>query len=243
MVNRRSLLKFLAAGAGAAMFPATRSEAALPKAKITRVKCWAHPSMNRSFSQSGMLVTVETDIGITGIGEGGSPDLIEDLAGSLIGKNPFEIERIWHHMYMDRFYPPGREKIHGQGALDMALWDIKGKALQLPLYDLLHGSIRTHVECYATTFRPAVEAPTGRGAGRLRLRRSLGRPRRWWRRQFRRGAAGAGTSGDGGGISMFQGGRRHRGPDSQQRLQMHERVRWLLPRARKSVKASARATG
>ena len=128
MVNRRSLLKVLAAGAGAALFPATRSEAALPKAKITRVKCWSHPSMNRSFNQSGMLVTVETDIGITGIGEGGSPDLIQDLAGSLIGKSPFDIERIWHHMYMDRFYPPGREKVQAQGALDMALWDIKGKA-------------------------------------------------------------------------------------------------------------------
>jgi galactonate dehydratase len=165
MVNRRSLLKLLAAGAGAALFPATRAEAALPKAKITRVKCWAHPSMNRSFAQSGMLVTVETDIGITGIGEGGSPDLIQDLAGSLIGKNPFEIERIWHHMYMDRFYPPGREKIHGQGALDLALWDIKGKALKLPLYDLLHGSIRSHVECYTTTFRPGGAAAAGRGAG------------------------------------------------------------------------------
>ena len=165
MINRRSLFKFLAAGAGAALLPVARSEAALPKAKITRVKCWAHPSMNRSFSQSGMLVTVETDIGITGIGEGGSPDLIQDLAGSLIGKNPFEIERIWHHMYMDRFYPPGREKIHGQGALDMALWDVKGKALQLPLYDLLHGSIRNHVECYATTFRPAGSEPPGRGTG------------------------------------------------------------------------------
>ena len=63
--------------------------------------------MNRSFNQSAMLVTVETDIGITGIGEGGSPDLIQDLAGSLIGKSPFDIERIWHYMYMDRFYPPG----------------------------------------------------------------------------------------------------------------------------------------
>jgi galactonate dehydratase len=186
MINRRSLLKCLAAGAGAALFPATRSEAALPKAKITRVKCWAHPSMNRSFSQSGMLVTVETDIGITGIGEGGSPDLIQDLAGSLIGKNPFEIEKIWHHMYMDRFYPPGREKIHGQGALDMALWDIKGKALQLPLYDLLHGTTRTHVECYATTFRPAGEAPPGRGAGPAAVQAQPGAGR---------GGGGGGNSG------------------------------------------------
>src|SRR6185436_6013612 len=165
MINRRSLLKALAAGAGAALFPATRAEATLPKAKITRVKCWSHPSMNRSFNQSGMLVTVETDIGITGVGEGGSPDLIQDLAGSLIGKSPFDIEKIWHHMYMDRFYPPGREKVHGQGALDMALWDIKGKALQLPLYDLLHGSVRNHVECYATTFRPSGSTSGGRGAG------------------------------------------------------------------------------
>jgi L-alanine-DL-glutamate epimerase-like enolase superfamily enzyme len=164
MVNRRSLLKVLAASAGSALFPVTRSEAALPKAKITRVKCWAHPSMNRSFNQSAMLVTVETDIGITGIGEGGSPDLIQDLAGSLIGKSPFDIERIWHHMYMDRFYPPGREKVHAQGALDMALWDIKGKAAQMPLYDLLHGATRNYVECYATTFRPA-ESASGRGAG------------------------------------------------------------------------------
>ena len=87
--------------------------------------------MNRLFNQSSLLVTVETDIGVTGIGEGGSPDLIRDLAGSVIGQNPFEIERLWQHMYMDTFYPPGREKIHGQGAIDLALWDIKGKVLQL----------------------------------------------------------------------------------------------------------------
>ena len=165
MIDRRSLFKVLAGGVGAALVSPQRVEGALPKAKITRVKCWAHPSMNRSFAQSGMLVTVETDIGLTGIGEGGSPDLIQDLAGSLIGKNPFLTERIWHSMYMDRFYPPGREKIHAQGALDLALWDIKGKALQLPLSDLLHGSVRNHVECYATTFRPAGAAPPARGAG------------------------------------------------------------------------------
>src|SRR5436190_13385281 len=161
MMDRRTLLKSLAAGVGATLWSARRSDAALPKARITRVKCWAHPSMNRSFNQSAMLVTVETDIGITGIGEGGSKDLIENLAGSVVGQNPFRIERIWEHMYMDTFYPPGREKIHAQGAIDMALWDIKGKALQLPVYDLLHGLTRNYVECYATTFRPAGSAPPG----------------------------------------------------------------------------------
>jgi L-alanine-DL-glutamate epimerase-like enolase superfamily enzyme len=64
-------------------------------------------------------------------------------------------------MYMDTFYPPGREKIHAQGAIDLALWDIKGKALQLPVYDLLHGLTRNYVECYATTFRPAGSPPPG----------------------------------------------------------------------------------
>ena len=165
MMDRRSLLKSLAAGVGATLFSVRQSAAALPKARITRVKCWAHPSMNRSFNQSALLVTVETDIGVTGVGEGGSPDLIRDLAGSVIGKSPFEIERLWQHMYMDTFYPPGREKIHGQGAIDLALWDIKGKVLQVPVYDLLHGSNRDYVECYATTFRPAAPADSARGGG------------------------------------------------------------------------------
>src|SRR5206468_11712810 len=165
MMDRRTLLKSLAAGLGAALLPVRRSDAALPKARITRVKCWAHPSMNRSFNQSALLVTVETDAGITGIGEGGSPDLIRDLAGSVIGQNPFEIERLWQHMYMDTFYPPGREKIHGQGAIDLALWDIKGKVLQVPVYDLLHGSNRDYVECYATTFRPDTPSDSARGGG------------------------------------------------------------------------------
>ena len=122
MITRRSLFKSLAVGlggAGATLVQSARAEAALPpKATVTRVKCWEHPSMNRSFNQSAMLVTVETDIGITGIGEGGSRDLVEVLAGSVVGQNPFRIERIWDHMYMDTFYPPGRGKIHAQGAID-----------------------------------------------------------------------------------------------------------------------------
>jgi L-alanine-DL-glutamate epimerase-like enolase superfamily enzyme len=55
-------------------------------------------------------------------------------------------------MYRGYFYPPGREKIHGLGALDLALWDIKGKALGVPVYELLGGLTRNYVECYSTGF-------------------------------------------------------------------------------------------
>jgi len=54
-------------------------------------------------------------------------------------------------MYSDRFYPPGREKIHAQGALDLALWDIKGKALGLPVHEILGGTVRNYCECYQTS--------------------------------------------------------------------------------------------
>ena len=101
-----------------------------------------------------MICTVETDMGITGIGEGGSKDTLEQCAGTLIGKDPFKIEAIWQEMYIAWFYPPGREKTHAMGAMDMALWDIKGKALKLPVHELLGGTVRNHCECYGTTFMP-----------------------------------------------------------------------------------------
>src|SRR6202008_4015916 len=139
-MRRRSFLKSLAAAGAATLVRPRISEAALPKAKITRVRVYLPPNLNQTFNQSNMLCTVETDIGITGVGEGGTKDLLEQCAGSLIGKNPFQSEKIGQHMYMDWFYPPGREKIHAQGALDMALWDSKGKALKAPVHEMLGGT-------------------------------------------------------------------------------------------------------
>jgi L-alanine-DL-glutamate epimerase-like enolase superfamily enzyme len=95
-------------------------------------------------------VTVETDAGITGIGQGGTKDMIQDCAGAIIGQDPFRTEYLWQRMYRGTFYPPGREKIHALGALDCALWDIKGKALNTPIYQLLGGRARDHIECYQT---------------------------------------------------------------------------------------------
>ena len=142
------------AGAGAA-------EAALPKIKVKRVRIYEPPNVNQTFAQSNMLVTVETDNGLVGIGEGGKKDTLEQCAGTLIGQNPFRIEALWQEMYIAWFYPPGREKIHAQGAMDLALWDLKGKALGLPVHDLLGGAVRNHLECYATggAPRPAGSPP------------------------------------------------------------------------------------
>ena len=177
-MNRRTFLRAVAAAPVVSLWPPRDVAADLPKATITRVRIYRPPNLNPLFNQSNMVVTVETDIGLTGIGEGGSRDTLEQCAGTLIGKNPFRIEAIWQEAYIAWFYPPGREKTHALGALDLALWDIKGKALDVPIHELLGGSVRDYCECYATsTVRP-------RGApadSPLTLKeRSPLRPRRPW---------------------------------------------------------------
>jgi galactonate dehydratase len=153
-MNRRSLLKSLAAASAGTIAWPRLSKAALPTAKITRVRIYTPPALNHTFNQSDMIVTVETDAGLTGIGEGGLKDTLEQCAGSIIGQNPFHIERLWQKMYIEWFYPPGREKVHAMGAIDLALWDIKGKALGLPVHQMLGGTVRNYAECYPTSGLP-----------------------------------------------------------------------------------------
>jgi galactonate dehydratase len=155
MLHRRDLLKSFA------LFALPRLEAALPKMKITRVRLYAPPNPNPLFNQSDLVVTVETDAGLTGIGEGGSREMIEQCAGRLIGQDPQHIERLWQDMSRSFFYPPGREKEDAIGALDLALWDLKGKTLSLPVHQILGGTVRNFCECYNTAgsipgFRPGM---------------------------------------------------------------------------------------
>lgn len=150
-MNRRSFLSSSVLGSAATTL-ATQARAALAKMKITRIRYYLTPNQRPTFNQSFNIVTVETDQGITGIGEGGSKDTIEQCAAMLIGENPARIDHLWQLMYRGYFYPPGREKLHALGGLDLALWDIKGKALGVPVYELLGGLGRDHVECYSTGF-------------------------------------------------------------------------------------------
>jgi galactonate dehydratase len=147
-LDRRRFLRSLSVAAGALSLVRQSALAALPGMKITRVRAYAPPNANPLFAQSNTVVTVETDAGITGIGEGGFADTLKPLAGRLIGQDPQFIERLWQDMSRSFFYPPGRESQHALGALDMALWDIRGKTLKLPLHQLLGGKARNHIELY-----------------------------------------------------------------------------------------------
>src|SRR6185436_15664940 len=133
---------------------AARTTARLAPTKVTRIRVFYPPNYDRNgpqaFPQSNMVVLVDTEAGITGIGQGGSPDTVRNVARSVIGKNAFDTEMIWQAVFMDGFYSPGKERLHALGAIDLALWDIKGKALNAPLYQLFGGKAREHVELYAT---------------------------------------------------------------------------------------------
>ena len=120
--------------------------------KITRIRIYQPQNLNPHFNQSNMLVTVETEEGLTGIGEGGSPDTLAQCAGMLIGEDAERIQHLWQRLYRGFFYPAGREKLHALGALDLALWDLKGKRLGAPVYELLGGLTRDYLECYSTAF-------------------------------------------------------------------------------------------
>jgi L-alanine-DL-glutamate epimerase-like enolase superfamily enzyme len=153
-MQRRIFLQSVGLGGAAALAAASKAQAsaAPPPMKITRVRFYHNPHSPLHFNQSFHIVTVETDQGITGIGEGGSRDTVAQCAAMIIGEDPFRIEHLWQMMFRGYFYPAGREKLDALGALDLALWDIKGKALGAPVYELLGGLSRDHVECYSTGF-------------------------------------------------------------------------------------------
>jgi galactonate dehydratase len=114
-----------------------------------------------------LFVKVDTDEGIAGIGEcSGWPRVlqtaVEDLAPVLIGEDPMHIEKLWQKMQV-AIMGHGMLGTVGGGAmtgLDMALWDIKGKALGVPVWQLLGGKIRDRVRIYthANTAEVALSA-------------------------------------------------------------------------------------
>ena len=101
------------------------------------------------------FVKVETDDGLYGIGEGGlgwraraMAAVLQDLEPALVGQDPFRIEHLWQVMFRGGFFPGGAVQTATLSAVDIALWDLKGKALKVPVYELLGGRTRVKVVCY-----------------------------------------------------------------------------------------------
>src|SRR5437764_5199492 len=158
-----------------------------PRMKITKVEAiyLRQPEVKWKCDsgQDALIVRVETDAGITGIGEVdsnpmGAKGIIEGpfshttaagLAGLVIGEDPFETEKIWHKMYRGNIYG-GRRGVglHAMSGIDMALWDIKGKALGLPVWKLLGGGFHQKVRCYASSLFGVTPRETGELARRYR---------------------------------------------------------------------------
>lgn len=157
LVDRRSVMAGLGA-AGASLCLPPSVESALPEDRISVVRYFTNPGDSRGrrgqpmVNQSTNVVRIETESGLVGIGEGGEPRTMDETASMLIGLDPFRIDQHWQRMMRGYFYPAGREKLHSLGALDLALWDLKAKALDVPVWQLLGGKSRDYIECYATAF-------------------------------------------------------------------------------------------
>ena len=101
------------------------------------------------------FVVVETDAGISGLGEAGITGrelavqgAIEHFKPLLIGQDPFRTEHLWQLLFRGGFFPAQRILTAAIAAVDIALWDIKGKALGVPVYELLGGRVRDRVLTY-----------------------------------------------------------------------------------------------
>jgi L-rhamnonate dehydratase len=126
-------------------------------------------------SQDDVVVLVHTDEGITGIGEVDSaPEAVRALvngvgshaiAGSLqellVGEDPTDVERLWQKMYRGLIYV-GRRGIalHALSGIDIALWDLAGKAAGKPVHELLGGARRDRVRAYASRLMPETPQET-----------------------------------------------------------------------------------
>lgn len=117
--------------------------------KITTMECFLVPPR-------WCFLKVETDEGIIGWGEpvieGRAHTVmqaVEELKGYLIGTDPLRIEDTWNKLYRSGFYRGGPILMSAIAGIDQALWDIKGKYFNAPVYDLLGGKVRDKIRVYS----------------------------------------------------------------------------------------------
>ncbi len=117
--------------------------------KITKIRLYPLPPR-------WLFLAIETDEGIVGWGEpvieGRARTVataVEELSGYLIGRDPRQINDLWQTMYRGGFYRGGPILMSALAGIDQALWDIKGKDLGKPVYELLGGTCRDKMKTYS----------------------------------------------------------------------------------------------
>jgi galactonate dehydratase len=172
LMDRRTLLRGLVPGAALvgldALFTCERSNAAQigPKdnIKVTKIESFV-------LRNSWVFVKISTDAGITGWGEMLKDDAKACAAGALevarylVGQDPLRVVHHWQAIHRGAFYRGGPIKTAISSGIDMALWDIKGKAFGVPVYKLLGGPTRDRVRVYGR-----VSKETGVNAMKTQLR-------------------------------------------------------------------------
>ena len=130
--------------------------------KITDIKTFNVFTYRTNF----VFVKVETDVGVSGIGEGTLEykehallGAIEDIKRVLIGRDPREVERIGHELYRDSYWRVGPVLQSAISAIDIALWDIKAKLCNVPVYEMLGGKVRDSVRMYANVWFAGAKTP------------------------------------------------------------------------------------
>ena len=119
--------------------------------KITGLTTYIMESPGREY----LFVKIQTDEGIHGWGEGTLEmkqgtvaAALHDLEGFIRGEDPTRIDYLWQRMYRHGFWRGGEAILTAISAIEMALWDITGKAYGQPVYKLLGGAVRDYIPCY-----------------------------------------------------------------------------------------------
>jgi galactonate dehydratase len=115
------------------------------------------------------VVRVRTDDGLVGIGEGtlnyrvrAVHGAVQDFAMYLVGKDASQIERHWQALYRNSFFRGGPIQMTALSAIEQALWDIRGQALGVPVWDLLGGAVRDRIATYTHGGGPTPQAAAER---------------------------------------------------------------------------------
>ena len=130
--------------------------------KITSIR----PFVVDCYRTNWVFVKVETDEGIHGIGECTLEYKEKALLGALshieealLGKNPLQIEKHYHDIYRDAYWRGGSVLMSALSGVEMALWDILGKHLGVPVYQLLGGKFHEKVRIYVNGWFAGAKEP------------------------------------------------------------------------------------